>query len=55
MSNNLLLKYMKSNWKVEDFGRGKSKVAKQRHRRIIKKKSLNEFLKDLFKTNKNEI
>lgn len=55
MSTNLLLKYMKSNWKIDDFGRGKSKVAKNRHRRIIKKNSLREFLKDLSKINNNDI
>lgn len=44
---NLLVKYMKSHWKSDDFGRGKSKVAKARHRRVIKKKSLREFFKYL--------
>lgn len=40
-------KYMKSHYRIEDFGRGKSKVSKARHRRIIKKKSLKELFKDL--------
>lgn len=42
-----IIKYMKSHWKSEDFGRGKNKTSKTRHRRIIKKKSLREFFKDL--------
>ena len=44
---NLLTKYMKSHYKIEDFGRGKNKTSKARHRRVIKKKSLREFIKDL--------
>jgi hypothetical protein len=46
MGTSLLLKYMKSCWKSEDFGRGKSKVAKARHRRIIKRKANREMLND---------
>jgi len=49
MTTNILTHYMKSNWKVEDFGRGKSPVSKARHRRIIKKKANREFLNDLNK------
>lgn len=37
---------MKSHWKSDDFGRGKTKTAKARHKRAIKRKSLREFLKD---------
>lgn len=43
----LFKKYMKSHYKIDDFGRGKTKTAKSRHKRIIKRKSLKEFLKDL--------
>jgi hypothetical protein len=49
MGSNILLKYMKSNWKSEDFGRGKSKVAKARHRRSLKRKANRELLNDLNK------
>lgn len=35
----LNLRIMKSSYKVEDFGRGKSKVSKARHKRILKKKN----------------
>lgn len=45
--SNLIGKYQKSHYKVEDFGRGKSKVAKARHRRTIKRKSLREYFKNL--------
>ena len=38
---------LKSDWKCDDFGRGKSSVAKSRNRRFIKKKAIREFLKDL--------
>jgi len=50
MSTNILLRYMKSNYKIEDFGRGKSRIAKGRQRRIIKKKSYREFNNDLSKS-----
>lgn len=42
-----ILKYMKSHWKVYDFGRGKNKTSKARHRRFLKKKSIREYLRDL--------
>jgi len=45
----LIKKYMKSHWKCEDFGRGKSKLTKSRHRRTIKKKASREFEKDINK------
>ncbi len=41
---------MKSGYKIDDFGRGKSKVSKSRHRRVIKKKSNRELLYDLNKS-----
>lgn len=44
-----ILRYMKSHWRIDDFGRGKSKVAKSRHKRILKKQALREYFKDLFK------
>jgi hypothetical protein len=46
---NILIKYLKSNYRVEDFGRGKSKVSKARHRRRLKKRAYREFLTDLLK------
>ena len=45
----LLLKTMKSNYQTDDFGRGKSEVAKGRHRRAIKKRAKNRLSKDLGK------
>lgn len=45
--SNLINKYQKSHYKVEDFGRGKSVVAKARHRRTIKKKALREFNREV--------
>ena len=45
-ANNLMRKCMKSHYKVYDMGRGKSKPAKARHRRAIKRKSYNEFNRD---------
>lgn len=38
---------MKSDWKSDDMGRGKSKTAKSRHRRVIKKKANRCFKYDL--------
>lgn len=34
------VKYMKFHWKIDDFGRGKNKTSKARHRRIIKENLL---------------
>jgi hypothetical protein len=45
----LFTKYEKSDWKSDDFGRGKNKTSKSRHRRAIKKKAKNIFEKDLGK------
>lgn len=42
----LLLKYMKSHWNIDDFGRGKSDKAKARHKRKIKKQAKLRFKKD---------
>ena len=36
---NLLKKYMIRDYRSDDFGRGKSKTSKGRHRRKIKKRS----------------
>lgn len=49
MGNNLLGKYQKQHWGIEDFGRGKSPTSKARHRRTIKKKALRCFINDLKK------
>jgi hypothetical protein len=43
----LNLRIMKSSYKVEDFGRGKSKVSKARHKRILKKKTKNIIDKEI--------
>lgn len=45
----LYQRLMKSNWNVEDFGRGKSKTSKARHKRSLKRKTisrLNKILED---------
>lgn len=49
MQKGLLFKYMQSNYKTDDFKRGKSTVSKKRHRRFIKSKAkrlLNKELSD---------
>ena len=46
---NILKKYAKSNYQVEDFGRGKSVTAKARNRRAIKRKANARMLADLNK------
>lgn len=38
---------MIKDYKSDDFGRGKSKTAKRRHKLHIKRKANAEFLKDL--------
>ena len=40
-------KYQKQQWRVEDFGRGKSVVAKARHRRTLKKQAKRQFYKEV--------
>lgn len=46
----ILLKTMKGNWQSDDFGRGKTKLAKGRHRRAIKKRAKNRLFKSLNKS-----
>lgn len=40
-------KYQKQQWRVEDFGRGKSVIAKARIRRILKKQTKRQFYKEV--------
>lgn len=47
---NLLKKYMLKDYKVDDFGRGKSKTAKNRHKKHIKRKANAELEKDYSST-----
>lgn len=49
MEKGIIKKYMLSDGKVFDFGRGKNKTSKKRHRRIIKRKSKREFIRDFDK------
>jgi len=39
-------KYLKQHWRSDDFGRGKSIVAKARQRRVIKKQAKRHFNKE---------
>lgn len=46
----LYQRLMKSNWNEEDFGRGKSKTSKARHKRRLKRKTItriNKILEDI--------
>ncbi len=44
---NLFNKYQKSDWKCDDFGRGKTRTSRSRHRRAIKKIVLRKLKKEL--------
>lgn len=46
----LLKKYAKSNYQVDDFGRGKSPTAKARNKRAIKRKAKARLASDTKKT-----
>lgn len=43
----LLLRYMKANWAVDDFKRGKTRTAKKRFVRSIKRRAKTRLQKDL--------
>jgi hypothetical protein len=47
MKTNILNRLAKSNYKVFDFGRGKSIPAKGRHRRNVKKAAKRELDKNI--------
>ena len=49
MKNKIMFKYLKCNWKSDDFGRGKSVISKSRIRRTIKKIAKRLFEKDMNK------
>lgn len=49
MKSNILHRYKKANWNSEDFGRGKGKVSKGRHRRRLKKLAKRRFETDMKK------
>lgn len=49
MKSNILHRYKKANWNSDYFGVGKSKNAKSRWRRILKKLAKRKFESDMKK------
>jgi len=46
MKTNIMLRYAKSNWTCDEFGKGKTKTSKRRFRKFIKVRAKNRFNHD---------